>query len=942
MKKLLVVIASFFLCFHAGAQVNIDAFSTAYTQDFNTLTSGTWADNTTLSGWYARTDNTASITTYGANTGSTTTGAFYAFGVAGTNALTDRALGFGHSNAFTGGSGTGKAYMGWRLKNNTGSNIEALTIVWTGEQWRKENNASAHSLSLYYQTDVSVSALTSGTWTSASSVFTTPIYAATTAAALDGNASANRVASITATIVVSIPAGNEIMLRWEDLNDSGNDHLMGIDDISVTASATSPVTNFYSKATGALNLTSSWGTNTDGTGTAPADFVSNYQIFNVRNNATPTIDAAWTVSGTNAKVIVGDGTNACNFTIPSSLAVTGTIDVANAGTLTIQNATAPTLGDLATGSTVDYNNVTITLPSAKTYSNLTLSGTGTKTFPGNTTTVNGNLVLNGTAFDGPGASPFGTIALGGNLTYIGTVTSPADANQITLATKGTAAGTQTISAAGNVVRWFRIQTTTANTILVNNASNVYLANATSGGLTLLDGSVLNLNGNDLQLFNGAGSAFSLNSTGMINTGSISALSSTCDIILERTNSGSLGTLRFQAGAFVNNLTINHTGSPVNTLVLGSNLRISGTLTLTKGVIQLGANDLWLFGGTISGGDATSYVSTNSTGSLIQDLSSSQTKSFPVGNSAYNPVSIKNGTSDVSDFMVRVIDEVYADGSSSGTALTTSRVKRTWNIYKTNPTMDGTGVDFVFNWNVADEVGITNPKLYHYENSAWTLQTGTTTPGTNSVSYSGYTGSFLPSAFAVLEANSLAPVSFVHFSGVRQSNLNKLTWSTATEMNNTGFDVQSSADGVNWNTLAFVASKAIAGNSNAILSYEYKDAREGLGNTYYRLRQVDLDGKYAFSSIVLIKANATHAFAIENIYPNPVKRNTTIWIASSVKDKATILVTDESGRKYMAQSASLESGSNAISLNLSTLAPGNYFIKVMNSKGESRSTQLVKQ
>ena len=190
--------------------------------------------------------------------------------------------------------------------------------------------------------------------------------------------------------------------------------------------------------------------------------------------------------------------------------------------------------------------------------------------------------------------------------------------------------------------------------------------------------------------------------------------------------------------------------------------------------------------------------------------------------------------------------------------------------------------------------------------------------------------------------AIAPVNFIHFSGVRQSNLNKLSWSTATEMNNTGFDVQASVDGINWTTLAFVNSKVIGGNSNAILQYEYKDTRSNLGSVYYRLRQVDLDGKYAFSSIVLIKSTATTQFAIENVYPNPAKRNTTLWIASSVKDKATIVVTDESGRKYIAQSASLESGSNAISLNLSTLAPGNYYIKVMNSKGESCSTQLIKE
>ena len=77
-------------------------------------------------------------------------------------------------------------------------------------------------------------------------------------------------------------------------------------------------TNYYSKSTGNLNLTASWGTNTNGTGTAPANFTATNQVFNIVNNATPTIAANWTVSGTGSYIVVGNGTNACNFQIPSN------------------------------------------------------------------------------------------------------------------------------------------------------------------------------------------------------------------------------------------------------------------------------------------------------------------------------------------------------------------------------------------------------------------------------------------------------------------------------------------------------------------------------------------------------------------------------------------------------------------------------------------------
>ena len=140
-------------------------------------------------------------------------------------------------------------------------------------------------------------------------------------------------------------------------------------------------------STGNLDVLANWGTSTDGTGTAPSNFTAASQIFNIRNRTTATIGAAWTVSGTNSKVILGDVTVAAiNFTVPSGFAFAGTIDIAAASsstnTLTIQNTTIPTFGILNAGSTVDYNGSAITqLITVANYGNLTLSGSGTRTFP---------------------------------------------------------------------------------------------------------------------------------------------------------------------------------------------------------------------------------------------------------------------------------------------------------------------------------------------------------------------------------------------------------------------------------------------------------------------------------------------------------------------------------------------------------------------------------
>jgi hypothetical protein len=196
-----------------------------YAQNFDTLaSSGTanpWADDSTIAGWYS------TRTTYIASNGASNTGALYSFGATG-NA--ERALGSVASG------GTDTVRFGARFTNDTATTIVSVSVAYTGEQWRNGGNTTQHALSFDYQVGASVTSLTSGTWTPVTALdFTGPI-ATSTAGALDGNASANRVA-ISHTFAVSIAPGHEIMLRWSDPNDAGNDHGLAIDDLTVTASA---------------------------------------------------------------------------------------------------------------------------------------------------------------------------------------------------------------------------------------------------------------------------------------------------------------------------------------------------------------------------------------------------------------------------------------------------------------------------------------------------------------------------------------------------------------------------------------------------------------------------------------------------------------------------------------------------------------------------------
>jgi len=216
--------------FALGNGGSITSFGVPLAENFDSLAAtGTglaWTDNSTIPGWYS------TRTTYNSGTGSSNTGALYSFGVTGTNPATDRALG---SVAST---GTGTVYQAVRLTNNTGGTITSLDISYAGEQWRNGGNTTAHTLTFQYQVAnaggiAGANSPATGWTTFAPLSFTGPIALAS-AAALDGNAPANRILK-SATLSVTANAGQEIWLRWQDPDDAGNDHGLAIDDFSVAA-----------------------------------------------------------------------------------------------------------------------------------------------------------------------------------------------------------------------------------------------------------------------------------------------------------------------------------------------------------------------------------------------------------------------------------------------------------------------------------------------------------------------------------------------------------------------------------------------------------------------------------------------------------------------------------------------------------------------------------
>ncbi len=303
----------------------------------------------------------------------------------------------------------------------------------------------------------------------------------------------------------SLAAASTITFRFYGWNAEAVGGTFSVDDVVLSGSYTftAPTTNFYSAATGGLDVTTNWGTNTTGTGTNPTDFTTAGQIFNIRNNATPTIGASWTVSGAGSKIVLGDGTNAVNFTIPDLMTVTGPIDLSANATLTLQNSTlAHTYGAINVASTINYAQSTSATVAAITFGNLTLTG-GTKLFDHGSTTISGNLLIDGvTNVDGATTSAFTTINLAGNLTLQNSTTFNAvTTGRMTLVCNGT--GTQTITGNGNSVNLFRITVSNSAGVVLSTtggSTNVVVGNGSGGGITTTTGN-LTTNSNSVTLLN---------------------------------------------------------------------------------------------------------------------------------------------------------------------------------------------------------------------------------------------------------------------------------------------------------------------------------------------------------------------------------------------------------------------------------------------------------
>lgn len=188
---------------------------------------------------------------------------------------------------------------------------------------------------------------------------------------------------------------------------------------------------------------------------------------------------------------------------------------------------------------------------------------------------------------------------------------------------------------------------------------------------------------------------------------------------------------------------------------------------------------------------------------------------------------------------------------------------------------------------------------------------------------------------VLNCNLVLPVEFIGLSGKNQSRFNVIEWQTLSETNNMRFDIERSYDILTFTTIGSVSG---AGNSSGLRAYNFSDDTFEKPLSYYRIKQVDVNGNYAYSDIVSVSTGSGII-----VYPNPSENFIVISdLQNSLTGGEIIRICDQLGRPIMETRWNPQQSGN-MQLDISNILQGVYYILLFNNSPDApfRTGLIVK-
>jgi hypothetical protein len=383
-----------------------------------------------------------------------------------------------------------------------------------------------------------------------------------------------------------------------------------------------------------------------------------------------------------------------------------------------------------------------------------------------------------------------------------------------------------------------------------------------------------------------------------------------------------------------NLTIDKSS---NDAQIDQNIEIKGDLTLTTGNLKLNAGNITFTGSGQIVGETDAKRIYGTGGELITTLALNAPTNVNPANLGANITS----TANLGSTTIKRGHTIYTVAGSNIARYydinptTNTGLDATLKFYYQDGELNGNAENNLVLWRSTD-IGV-----------SWTDRgKDAINTTTNVITLSAV------DAFSRWTAAAVAalPIELLSFQGTAQKGYNLLTWQTASETNNKGFDIESSPNPSKggefaWRKIGFVAGN---GTTNERQNYSFEDkigfsfpSGEGRDGAYYRLKQLDFDGDFEYSKIVSI-TRKIGKFNFLSLSPNPTNDNINLVFENIKNDNYLIInVLDIFGRIVLSQNIETQKGINSTTLALNNLSAGTYFVQLYDGT-ESIVRKVIKE
>lgn len=371
----------------------------------------------------------------------------------------------------------------------------------------------------------------------------------------------------------------------------------------------------------------------------------------------------------------------------------------------------------------------------------------------------------------------------------------------------------------------------------------------------------------------------------------------------------------------------HINNPAG-LTMGSDQEVSG-FRFVNGLITTNSENIITLKASVDP-ENRGHNGSHINGPLIVELSSgSGERLFPIGkNGIYRPVLLDNGNanSESSDRFTAEVIEGAPPARTLPAGITNVSELRFFRITRNG----NSGSEFTVTLPYLTDDGVNDPDnltiLKDNGAGAWLNIGGTISgpvPGTiQSDVFDGFSDFVLANKTG---GSNPLPVTWVSFEAEKVNADAHLNWRTAQEQNCSSYEVERSTDGVNFRKL----SQQLCRNLIVTQQYQYVDVNPGNGTFFYRIKQIDTDGKFEYSAVRKVSFGADAKILV---YPNPARQYITISKLTGVNE---LMLYDITGRIVVKQ----KTANPQFTMQTGHLAPGIYELMVVNANGE-RTTQKV--